>query len=45
MFFPDALLFRNNFHRESHDRHAKASPKEQAVVIAASELNRLRLGA
>ena len=45
MCFPDVGLFRNDFHRENRDRHAKASPKEQAVVIAASELNRLRLGA
>eukprot|EP00435_Cladocopium_sp_Y103_P058947 s337_g20.t3 len=28
--------------RKRYDRHAKASSKEQAVVIAASELNRLR---
>ena len=28
--------------RKRYDRHAKASTKEQAVVIAASELNRLR---
>lgn len=28
--------------RKRYDRSTKASPKEQAVVIAASELNRLR---
>eukprot|EP00913_Durusdinium_trenchii_P015693 g14748.t1 len=31
--------------RKKYDRHAKASMKDQAVVIAASELNRLRKNA